>query len=221
MPKPETQAPSGFYRYTDGQGHTHVVDRLDAVPEAFRAKAERVEAKDHGGVFAFEDGQGHTLIADSLEAIPAEFREVAKKIDLDSAKAAVAKLEAKASAVKDGGLTQAKRAQREVGDVVPFVKDLDIPSMMFGVGLTLTFVLVMSFVRRTGRVIAKLGMILLIVAFVAGAYFAWIRRVAGLGDSKLASPTAMIDDAKKAAKQMQDKLDSQQRMLKKIEANER
>lgn len=221
MPKPETQAPPGFYRYTDAQGHTHVVDHLEAIPEAYRAKAERVESKDHGDLFAFEDGQGHTLIADSLEAIPAEFQKLAKKVDLPHAKAVVAELEKQAKSAKKGGLAKAKEAQREVGDVIPFVKDLDIPSMMFGVGLTLTFVLVMSFVRRTGRVIAKLGMIVLIVAFVAGAYFAWIRRVAGLGDTKLASPTAMVDDAKKAAKQMQDKLDAQQRMLKKIEANER
>ncbi|MEQ9497016.1 MAG: hypothetical protein RIT81_09155 [Deltaproteobacteria bacterium] len=222
MAKPEIQAPPGFYRYTDGDGHVHIVDRLEAVPKAYRSEAEKVEAKGSRlDLFSFEDGDGHTLIADSLEAIPAKFRKVAKKIDEKDAAKVVAELKEKAVAAKKGGLAKAKQAQREVGDVVPFVKDLDIPSMMFGVGLTLVFVFVLSVMRRTGRVLAKIGLVLLIVAFVAGSYFAWIRRVAGLGDTKLSSPTAMIDDAKKAAKQMQDKLEAQQRILEKIEANER
>lgn len=222
MAKPEIQGPPGFYRYVDSEGHVHLVDRLEAVPKAYRSEAEKIEAKDSRlDLFAFEDGDGHTLIADSLEAIPAKFRKVAKKIDEKDAAKVVAELKKKASAAKKDGLATAREAQREIGDVVPFVKDLDIPSVMFGVGLTLIFMFVLSLMRRTGRLFAKVGLLLLIAVFVAGSYFAWIRRVAGLGDTKLSSPTSMIDDAKKVAKQMQDKLEAQQRVLERIEANER
>jgi hypothetical protein len=220
--KPDPKAPEGFYRYLDDDGQVHVVDDLTAVPKKFRAAAEKVEAKGkRGDLFSFVDDDGHTLIADSLEAIPKKYREIAKEVSVKDAKKTVASLEKKLVAAKDRGLVEAKKAQREVGDVVPFVKDLDIPSVIFGVALAVVVSFVLSLFRRTGKTLAKVGMVLLIVALVAGSYFAWIRRVAGLGDTKIASPTAMIEDARKAAKQMQKKLDAQQELLKKIEASER
>ena len=222
MSKPETAPPEGFYRFVDEEGQIHLVDDLSAIPAAYRASAERVEAKGpRGELFSFIDDDGHQLIADSIEAIPKEFRDAAKKVNVTEAKKAVKALEARAVRAKDTGMKKAREAQREVGDVVPFVKDLEIPSVLFGVALALVIELVTSVFRRTGKTVAKLGMVVLIVALIAGAYFAWIRRVAGLGDTRLASPTAMVDDAKRAAKRMQDKLSQQEKILKKLETEDR
>lgn len=221
MSKPEPKAPEGFYRYFDADGQVHIVDDLETIPAKFRDKAEKIEAKGKRDVFSFVDDEGHTLIADSVEAIPKKYRDLAKKVSVEDAKKTVKKLEKSLEGVKTTGLVKAKEAQREVGDVVPFVKDLDIPSVIFGIALAVVVSFVLSLFKRTGKTLAKLGMVVMIVALVAGSYFAWIRRVAGLGETKLSSPTAMIDDAKKAAAQMQKKLDSQQKLLEQIEKNER
>jgi hypothetical protein len=172
-------------------------------------------------IFSWVDENGHTVISDSIADIPDKYRAIAKKISVEEAKASVRDLEKQVEKAKKKSLKEAKSVQREVGDVVPFVKDLDLPSFGVGVAFTLLVVFVLSLVRRTGRVLIKVGLLLAVVVLVCGSYFAWLRRAAGLGDTKLASPTEMIEDARDAAKAMEKRLTDQKRMLEKIEKGAR
>ncbi len=136
-------------------------------------------------LFTYEDGEGHIHVVDSLEKIPKKYRELAK--------------EARSS------LDRAKKVQRQVGDVAPFVKELDLPSVAVGFALSLGFVLVFSIVRRTVGLMLKLALLALIVFLVGGAYFGWINRA-----------SAFKDEAKRTVTQVQKRIDDQEKELKKI-----
>jgi hypothetical protein len=57
------------------------------------------------------------------------------------------------------------------------VSDLDLPSMAVGFALSLVVFLGLSIVRKTLGFMIKLGLMLLIVALIAGAYMHWLERV--------------------------------------------
>lgn len=178
--------------------------------------------------FTYEDAEGHAYVADSLDRIPKKYRELAEEVSFEEAadkldeiqKTASERLK-KAERMRKKGLREAKEMQREIGDVVPFVTDLDLPSVAVGFAMSLVVFLVLSFVRKTGRLILKLGLLVAIVLLVAGAYFGWLRRAAGLGDGALASPAEVIGDAKKAATKFQERIGQQERALEKIEESNR
>jgi hypothetical protein len=159
--------------------------------------------------FTYEDGDGHVFVVDSLEQIPAKYREIAKQLSLEDARREIAKLEKK-------GLKDAKEVQREVGDVIPFVKDLDLPSVAVGFASAMVMVLAVSIVKRIGRFALKVALIVVILSLLVFAYLGWLRRAAGLSDDALASPKAIIEDAKKAKDGFQKRLDDQEESLKKI-----
>lgn len=171
--------------------------------------------------FSFVDDNGTTVIADSLEAIPEQYRKVAKKVSADEAKKAIGSLEKQVEKAKERALTEAKEVQREAGDIWPFLRDVDLPSFGIGFAFALVFTLVFSIVKRAGAIMFKLALLVAIVVLLSGSYFAWLRRAAGLGDSKLESPKAMIDDAKKATKALEQRLEQQKRVLDKIESGGR
>ncbi len=139
----------------------------------------------------------------------------------DQAQEALEELPGKAKALGRRSKKQAEAVQREVGDVVPFVKDLDLPSVAVGFALSLVLWVGSSVVRRSGRLLFKLAGILLVVALVVGAYFGWLRRVAGLSDSQLSNPASVIQDAKGAAEKMQRRLQKNERTLRQLEETSR
>lgn len=197
-----------IYRYPGEGGDWIYVNDLSFVPKPHRDAAERVvlsapttAAKEGEGKGLDLSGQAAALEAEvegALQALPKKAREVGRQ-----------------------GRRSAEAAQREIGDVVPFVKELDLPSVAVGFAMALGFWLLSLLIRRSGRLLFKVGLVLAMVALVAGAYFGWLRRTAGLSDGHLASPAAVVDDAKKAAKQMQDRLQKNERILKKLEETSR
>lgn len=118
-------------------------------------------------------------------------------------------------------LEEAKKVQREVGDVVPFVKELDLPSVAVGLALSLVLLLVFSIVKKTVNLVLKLALLFVIICLIGGAYFGWLRRSSGMGHDKFASPKRVMEDAKRAASDFQKKIDDQEEMLKKIEEHAR
>jgi hypothetical protein len=164
--------------------------------------------------FTYEDGEGHVYIVDSLEQIPNKYRELANEVKLGDRLREAKKLPKKS-------LKEAKKVQREVGDVVPFVNDLDLPSVAVGFAASLVVFLALAVVRKSLGLVLKLGLLLLIICLLGGAYFGWLRRASGMGDDALASPKTLIDDAKRAASDYQKKLDGQEKTLKKIEESAR
>jgi hypothetical protein len=52
----------------------------------------------------------------------------------------------------------------------------------------------------------------------AGAYFGWVRRTTGHEGPLLASPAALIDDARDAVQKMNERSRQQERVLRELEA---
>ncbi len=158
--------------------------------------------------FTYESADGEVFITDSLQDIPAKYRSKAKAVDAGEIVRGLPKR----------SLKRAKMVQRKVGDLVPFVRELDLPSVAVGFALSLVMFLVLSLVRRTGRLLLKVGLTAAIVALLTSAYFGWIRKSAGVaGSSGPVSPKTVIKDARDAKTKLEKRLREQQRMLKKIE----
>lgn len=204
MPEPLRQDPTPrpdpsvvIYRYPDAAGQWVYVNDLSLVPEGSRGKAETFSM--------------------SPEAPPAAKKKKKKAPKESAADEALAT----ARALGRQGRDAAEGVQREVGDVLPFVKDLDLPSLAVGFALALVMVLGLQLVRRTGRLLLKLGLVAAIFVLVAGAYFGWLRRAAGLSGGALSNPKTLVDDARKAADQMQDRLQHNEKVMRQIEETSR
>jgi hypothetical protein len=154
-----------------------------------------------GTYYRFKDSSGVDHLVDSLSAIPNEYRQKAEKVDLKDI------------------YKEAKQVQKEVSGVVPFVADLDLPSMAVGFAFALLAFLVLTFMWKTGKMLLKVGLLFAIVVFVGGAYFGWLRRAAGVGTEALAHPAQLLKDAKDSTEKMNKALKDEERVLKKIESD--
>lgn len=198
MPQPETTGP--LYRYRDDAGHWVYTNDLSTVPSSKQEGLEAFTPKHTGDGVALEETAGRVK---------------------EQAQEALDHLPAQAKALGQRSRKQAEAVQREVGDVVPFVKDLDLPSVAVGFALSLVMWVGSAVVRRSGRLLFKLAGILLVVALIVGAYFGWLRRATGLSQSQLSSPASVIKDAKGAAEKMKQKLQSNERALRQLEETSR
>jgi len=140
--------------------------------------------------YRFEDGTGRVHIVQSLSEVPAAQRGRAERIEY--------------------------RAETQL----PSLSAAGRPGwQMFGLGFGVALILVLLFFRlpNTLRWFLRIALVGGVVALAASAYFGWIRRTSGLATTALASPTALIDDAKSAVDKMNASMRAQQQQLQEIE----
>jgi hypothetical protein len=97
-------------------------------------------------------------------------------------------------------------------------QDFHGPSFLAGVGLALALgALWLLLARRQSRVMrfALLGGLMLAGS---SAYLGWVRRTTGHGESLVASPAALIEDARSAVRKMNERTREQQRTLEQLGA---
>ena len=152
-----------FYRFTDAKGTVHIVDSMDRVPMAERARAERVRYDDWTPV----NGE---------QQYP-QFSSLLHRAD---------------------GLSGWQ---------------------MFGLGAGTVLLLVLLFRLLPGArgTVLRLAIVLGIAAVLGGAYLGWTRRVAHQSNDLLASPGALIEDAKGAVEKMNARVKEQDTQLKEAE----
>jgi membrane protein implicated in regulation of membrane protease activity len=85
----------------------------------------------------------------------------------------------------------------------------------FGVAL-LALPLLWLLVRGSGR---RAGALLfaLVTVFAVIAYWGWVRRTTGQSDAWLASPSAMIDDARRAVDQVKQRQAERDELIRRIQ----
>jgi hypothetical protein len=148
--------------------------------------------------YRWEDAQGRVHISSTLDGVPQSDRASSARIELRG----------------EESLSHyaAPRAPLHV----------DWPSFAAGFGVAAIFGLVLRSLPERVRWVWRLAVIAGVGALLAGAYLAALRREAGLGDgSALASPAALVDDAKVAVKRMNERLEQRDEELRKIEAEGR
>jgi hypothetical protein len=157
------------------------------------AGAPRVSAPRGVGVYyRARDAQGREYIVDSRDQLPAALRERAQRIE-----------------VLPVATLQEPRAPS-------VAKRIDWPSFAVGFGLGVLLVGVAVGVRRGFGPVAKLALLAALAVVLAGAYFGWLRRMSGQGDSTLSTPSALIDDAKRAVDQMNERSRKQEQILQEL-----
>lgn len=222
MAQPERS--SAIYRYEDADGTPHYVNGIDQVPPPYRRTAVRVDT-DKKGIFVYEDASGNTTIVDRWTEIPAAYRDSARRIDGSESTPTGGKAEkagetSSPSPVKAPG--KAKKANlpsipSSEGGLSMMWTRLDPPSVLVGVALALVLYVVATAVRGSGRWLLKMGLMVVIAGLIAGAYLGWARRSAGLTDAPFAHPGQVLEDARRAASDLEGAVEKQKRMLKKIE----
>lgn len=96
--------------------------------------------------------------------------------------------------------------------------ELHWPSFAAGAACVLVLGLVSFGSRRLHGRALRIGLALGAIALCAGAYFGWARRMAGQSGGLLASPEALIDDARDAVDRMNERSREQERVLQELEA---
>jgi len=113
-------------------------------------------------LYKYVDGDGVERVVDSLEKIPEKYRDVAKKIDDVKKKASE-------------GYDEAKHIQHQIGDVVPFVNELHLPSLFVGFAGALFAFFLLTFLFKTGKLILKLALLAGAISLLAGGYLTWVK----------------------------------------------
>jgi len=141
--------------------------------------------------YRFRDTSGRTHIVDSLDSVPQAARLQAQRIEY--------------------------QAQ-------PAASLLSLPRTLstwqtFGLGFSAALLVTFLFRRLPGtmRLALRFGVIGAVVVLLVGAYLGWMRRASGLSSSALASPTAVIDDAKDAVAKMNARMAAEQAEIKEAE----
>jgi hypothetical protein len=93
----------------------------------------------------------------------------------------------------------------------------DWPSAAVGFGAAALLAVVLFASRRGSRVVFGVVLVLGLGILGMGAYFGLLRKSTGQGGSALASPSAVIDDAKRAVEQMDRRSKEQEREIREIQ----
>lgn len=90
---------------------------------------------------------------------------------------------------------------------------------MFGLGFAAALLVAFVASRLPGsmRWLARLAIVGGLVVVLGGAYLGWIRRQSGQSSDALATPSAMVGDAKSAVAKMNARIQAEQAELKEAE----
>jgi hypothetical protein len=135
--------------------------------------------------YRYQDASGRVYIVDSRDKLPGAAREGAQRIELNASQ----------TGQPQGAL-----------DAVPWASSIDAPSFLLGFGAALFVgVVVFGFRRGGSGTLAKVVAGGALLVAVGGAYLGWLRSTTGQGDSLMSSPKELVDDARRAVQQVEQR----------------
>lgn len=146
--------------------------------------------------YRYTDAEGRVVIVDSLSSVPRPFRATAERVKLDS-KPSIEVPVPRSSGTPAPSPLPGSTQLAELDEL-----GVHWPSFAVGFGSALLLGLLLFTIRKLGsplgRVVLFVGGILLFV----GLYLGWLRRSTGQTDALITSPSAVIQDARRAVEQM-------------------
>ncbi len=142
--------------------------------------------------YRFTDAQGRLHIVDSLERVPGPLRARAERIELTA--------------------PPAESPPGSAGQHAPWTA--------FGLGMAAALGMVLLVWALRGRAVnplLKLALVGGLVVLMGAAYLGWVRRQSGQSASFFASPSALIDDARRTVDQANRRQREQQKALDELE----
>jgi hypothetical protein len=116
------------------------------------------------------------------------------------------------------------RAQRVEYEAQPAASALRLPSSLtrwqtFGLGFAAALVVVFLFKRlpKTMRLVLRFAIVGAVAALLVSAYLGWMRRSTGASTDALATPGALLEDARSAVAKMNARVQAEQAEIKEAE----
>ena len=156
-------------------------------------KSEKTQA-----FYRWVDAQGRLHVVSSLDAVPSAERARAEQVTLNGATAL--------------GEVPGRPAPAAAWQ-------LDYGSFGLGGGAALVFGLVFRLLPNAWRGFTRVAVVLGVAALLTGLYLGSVRRAAGVtSGGALASPSALIQDAKDAVQKLNERQKQQEEELRKLQA---
>jgi hypothetical protein len=145
--------------------------------------------------YRWTDADGRVHLVSSLDAVPPAARARVERLELGvrPAPSVVERASAVASASSVGVL------------------------LLVAAGAGVALIVASRFLPHGLRWLAKLGGFVIVVALLAGLYLGMLRRSTGTSDALLATPSAIIDDAKQAVEKINQRQKQQEEELRRIQ----
>lgn len=162
----------------------------------------------------FVGNDGHPAIVDSLDMVPVANRESARVVRLPKGENDEALAASKKKAIET--LARAPRIVRDAIGHAPIIpvggQDWHGGSILLGVAVGLAIGSLVSRRSRAPRWLFKIGLTLALMVAAGSAYFTFIRSHAGLGSTTLATPATLLQDAKNAARALEERAQREHQM---------
>jgi hypothetical protein len=148
-----------------------------------------------GAMYRYRGPDGRIVVVDSLSEVPEAQRPQAERLEY---------------AEQRTPFVTAARDWR-----------LDWPSAGLGFGVAILLGIALMASRRGSRAVLGIALVLVLMVAGTGLYLGMIRKSTGQGDSPLASPSALIDDARRAVDQAQQRRREQDQVIREIQREAR
>jgi len=164
--------------------------------------------------YRYESPDGRVLLVDNLQKLPEEVRPKAKRIDFGGSNSSQTHDTLGALLSGNDGREGASTSQSPAA-----LASLHLPSFSVGVvtGLGVFFILRWltspSSTSFGKRVVLSLALTAGLVAVLCAFYLGWLRRSTGQTDGLIATPTEIIDDAKRTMQLVEQRRKEQQKQL--------
>lgn len=150
----------------------------------------------HEGV----DGRVH--ITDSLDSLPEEARVSARPVRLEP------------SPVATPGVEAARDVDASAPDVA---RDIDATSFLLGFGAALGLAGLLFFLGKNAGWLLKVVAGVALASLLAAAYLGLLRQSTGHDGAAFATPEALVDDARRAVRAVEERRLEQERVIDQVE----
>lgn len=169
--------------------------------------------------YRYESADGRVLLVDSLDKLPDDARPKAKRIVFEGSD----------QSALGGALTDLLGSANEIvsepaakSAASPIPLGLDAPSFVVGgaSGVGLSLILWWLFASRWSfgkRIFVSLLLTGALAATLSAFYLGWLRRSTGQTDAMVATPSELINDAKRTMQLVEERRKEQERQLQELE----
>jgi hypothetical protein len=165
--------------------------------------------------YRYETPDGRVLLVDDLDKLPADVRPKAKRILFEgNDNTALHDTLAELITGDEGAASSPVAGQSPVT-----LTSLHVPSFALGVGTGLGVFFILRWLFSSSstsfgkRVVVSLALTAGMVAVLSAFYLGWLRRSTGQTDGLMATPTELIDDAKRTMQLVEERRKEQQKQL--------
>lgn len=167
--------------------------------------------------YTYEGPDGRVQLVDSLEKLPPAVRAKAKRSVFEGDRSAPDTL---------GELLSGRDAARDTpndGPTAVSVTSVHVPSFALGVAAGLGVFFILRWLSRPSptsfgkRLVGSLALTAGLVAVLSALYLGWLRRSSGQTDGLVATPSEVIDDAKRTMQLVEERRRAEQKQLDELE----